>query len=66
MRGRFGLVQSLGVLFGVVVFVAAGWPVDAVAKAKKDKAGASSASKAKPIEKASTAPSTANLSTSIR
>ena len=53
MRGRFGLVQSLGVLFGVVVFVAAGWPVDAVAKAKKDKAGASSASKAKPIEKAS-------------
>ncbi len=50
MRGRFGLVQSLGVLFGVVVFVAAGSPVDA-AKAKKEKAAR--ASKAKPIEKAS-------------
>ena len=43
MRGRFRLVQSLGVLFGVVVFVAAGTPVDA-AKAKKEKSGASSAS----------------------
>src|SRR6059058_2629005 len=53
MRGRFRLVQSLGVLFGVVVFVAAVSPVDAVAKAKKEKAAPSSVSKAKPIEKAS-------------
>src|SRR3954470_11035690 len=50
MRGRFRLVQSLGVLFGVVVFVAAGSPVDAVAKAKKEKAAPSSVSKAKPID----------------
>ena len=48
MRGRFPLVQSLGVLFGVVVFVAAGSAVHA-AKAKKEKAGA----KPKAIEKAS-------------
>jgi len=46
MRGRFPLVQSLGVLLGVVVFVAGG-----AAVAKKDKAGGKS--KAKPIEKAS-------------
>ena len=37
MRGRFRLVQSLGVLLGVVVFVAVGSRVDA-AKAKKEKA----------------------------
>jgi aldose 1-epimerase len=53
MRGRFRLVQSLGVLFGVVVFVAAGSAVEA-AKAKKEKGdkpgkGAGKAS----IEKAS-------------
>ena len=48
MRGRFAMVQPLGVLFGVVVFVAAGSAVHA-AKAKKEKAGA----KPKAIEKAS-------------
>ena len=48
MRGRFAMVQSLGVLFGVVVFVAAGSAVHA-AKAKKEKAAA----KPKAIEKAS-------------
>jgi aldose 1-epimerase len=48
MRGRFAMVQSLGVVFGVVVFVAAGSAVYA-AKAKKEKAGA----KPKAIEKAS-------------
>ena len=48
MRGRFPMVQSLGVLFGVVVFVAAGSVVHA-AKGKKEKAGA----KPKAIEKAS-------------
>src|SRR4051812_4986703 len=49
MRGRFPWVQSLGVLFGVMVFVAAGSAVGA-AKSKKDKAGKA----AKPsIEKAS-------------
>jgi aldose 1-epimerase len=37
MRGRFRLVQSLGVLLGVVVFVAGGSSVEA-AKAKKEKA----------------------------
>ena len=48
MRGRFPMMQPLGVLFAVVVFVAAGSVVQA-AKAKKEKAGG----KAKPIEKAS-------------
>ena len=37
MRGRFRLVQTLGVLFGVVVFVAAGSAVSA-AKEKAEKA----------------------------
>src|SRR4051794_39011164 len=50
MRGRFPRVQSLGVLFGVVVFVAAGSAVGA-AKAKNDKAGKAAAKPS--IEKAS-------------
>jgi len=51
MRGRFPLVQSLGVLLGVVVFVAAGSGVSA-AKEKKEKKG-KGADKVKAIEKAS-------------
>ena len=54
MRGRFRLVQSLGVLLGVMVFVAGGSAVEA--KSKKDKADKpekGGKSKAKPIEKAS-------------
>jgi len=55
MRGRFRLVQWLGVLFGVVVFVAAGHSVGATKAqklAKKDK-GEKAGAKAKPIAKAS-------------
>ena len=52
MRGRFRLVQSLGVVVGLMVFVAAGTAVQA-AKAKKDKGAAKvNASKAS-IAKAS-------------
>ena len=51
MRGRFPMMQPLGVLFAVVVFVAAGSVVQA-AKAKQDKK-AKAGGKAKPIEKAS-------------
>ena len=62
MRGRFAMVQSLGVLFGVVVFVAAGSAVHA-AKAKKEKAGAEAEGDR---EGELTAPSTASPSTSTR
>src|SRR5262245_19521115 len=52
MRGRFPLVQWMGVLLGLMVFVAAGSVVEA-AKAKKEKTEKAGKSKAKPIEKAS-------------
>src|SRR5262245_1131708 len=51
MRGRFPLVQSMGVLLGLMVFVAAGSAVEAAKAKKPDKAAGKS--KAKPIEKAS-------------
>ena len=50
MRGRFPRVQSLGVVFGVMVFVAAGSAVGA-AKSKKEKLGKAAAKPS--IEKAS-------------
>ena len=54
MSGRSSLVQSLGVLLGVVVFVAAGSGVQA-AKEKQGKSGkkGKGADKVKAIEKAS-------------
>ena len=51
MRGRFRLVQSLGVLFGVVVFVAAGSRRGR--RESQEGEGGARPSKAKPIEKAS-------------
>ena len=53
MRGRFRLVQSLSVLFGVVIFVAAGTAVEAKAKTDKKEKAAGAKAAAKAIEKAS-------------
>ena len=62
MRGRFPMMQPLGVLFAVVVFVAAGSVVQA-AKAKKEKAGRQGQGDR---EGELSAPSTASRSTSTR